>query len=119
MSADDGESQYTRFVSLASGTTLFAATGPSVAAPKRNDVQQGTKYQIRVDGTGSVSAAGQVEVSMWPDGPWLPAGTMTASGTTQASDSVDVAARWIYHRFNLTALSAGATAQCTGAGFGE
>lgn len=76
------------------------------------------RYALAVKGTGAVSASASVEVSDDQE-VWYPFGTLTASGTTIASDPAPISgnAPWTYHRASITAISGtGAVATVTGAG---
>lgn len=106
-------------VMLTSGHTMNLVPPAGVTATGTTDwVAKGspdTAIQATVTGTGSVSATINIECSN--DGQnalATPAGTITLSGTTTASDGfVTQNASWKYIRMNVTALS-GTGATVTG-----
>ncbi len=73
-------------------------------------------YQLAVVGTGAVSATATIEVSNH-GGQWVTFGTLSASGTTAASDSIVGTAPWAYHRARIDTISGtGALATVNAAG---
>lgn len=73
-------------------------------------------YQLTVTGTGAVSAAAAIEVRNDPNGAWQSFGTLSASGTTQASDAINGNVPWVEHRARVTAITGtGAVATVSGA----
>lgn len=65
--------------------------------------------QASIAGTGAVSASIDIEFSNDLVG-WMSAGitpnpAITLSGTTEATDGFNVAARWLYVRAKITAIS--------------
>jgi len=74
-------------------------------------------YQLSVAGTGAVAATATVEVSNNDGADWLTFGTLSASGTTRASDLITGVAAWGMHRAKIDTISGtGAVATVTGAG---
>ena len=91
----------------------FTATGDG-ATKRRN--YAAWSYQLSVAGTGAVSATIAIEVRNDPNGAWMAYGTLTASGTTTASDAINGNVPWVEHRARCTAISGtGAVANVTGA----
>lgn len=73
-------------------------------------------YHLAVAGSGAVSATATVEVSN-NNAQWVSFGTLSASGTTSASDSIVGTAPWAYHRARIDTISGtSAVASVTGAG---
>lgn len=82
---------------LFDGLTATGSGSAVVAqSPKRN-------YQLIVAGTGAVTAAATVYGSSTASGPWETLITMSASGTTTASDQGETNRQW---RFTYAALTA-------------
>lgn len=84
-------------------TATGAGQTQTVDSPKRN-------YQLIVTGTGAISAAVTVYGSL--DGVrYEIMATLTATGTTTASDQIETTRQWRYTYANVTAISGtGATA---------
>lgn len=81
---------------LFDGLTATGNGAPVLAlVPKRN-------YQLIVTGTGAVSAVATVYGSSTASGPWETLITLSASGTTTASDQGETNRQW---RFTYAALT--------------
>lgn len=94
---------------------VSSATAPATGATAARNGNQWS-YHLAVAGTGAVTATGTVEVSN--DGTyWVTFGTLSATGTTSASDAVVGTAPWAYHRARIDTISGtGALATITAAG---
>ena len=91
---------------------LNGATAVSTGAAQYTKQQRQTTVSATVAGTGAVSATVQVEVSN-TGAKWVVLGTITLSGTTEATDGFGVDVRWPYTRAKVTAISGtGAAVTC-------
>lgn len=88
---------------------LTPSSGGATTTGAQSQIYKDSPYstfQATVTGTGAVTATVNIEVSL--DGTnWCatPAGTITLSGTTTASDGFTTASSWKYVRANVTAIS--------------
>lgn len=93
---------------------LFAAQLTTATSEAVEPVSQSRTFQASVAGTGAVTATVIIEYSNEQNsantGPsstalWVTAGTITLSGTTNASDGFASVAAWRFARARLTAVS--------------
>lgn len=84
---------------------LFLNRTTTGASDAREAPGPGGTVHARVTGTGSVGATVDVQVSNFPDGPWLLLGQLVCSGTTTAANGLALEAHWAYIRANVTALT--------------
>lgn len=84
---------------------LLSAVTSTGAGAAQADAGRAPTFTGRVAGTGAVSATVAIEVRNDAAGVWIPAGTLTISGTTTAGDGFAMAARYLQYRANVTAIS--------------
>lgn len=83
---------------------FYSATGTSPAKSTEGSLWS---MSLLVEGTGAVTATGNIETSNTPDveNSWVVLAEFSASGTTFAIDTVTTKSAWAYNRFKLLTLT--------------
>lgn len=88
-----------------STTLLLDAVTATGAGPEVNSNRPKRTVEITVTGTGAVSATVTVRARQNTADNWLILATLTATGTTSASEGVALESSWAYISANCTAIS--------------
>ena len=90
---------------IGAGGQMFNGTAVATGSSfNTSGLKPNRTFHLTVTGTGAVSATANVQVSN-DDTNWMTVGTLTASGTTAASDGLVIEACWLNMRIDLTAIS--------------
>lgn len=91
---------------------LLTNEGASITGGAKDMLDAPGSVQASIFGSGAVSASVFIEVSN-DESQWLALGTITLSGTNNASDGFAYAARWKVVRARIASISgAGANVTC-------